>query len=81
MGDEYDQGDPNDSDLTNDFDDIFGVRISVTLGTNRPDIRVAGGGEFTRELRVEAPSAQPDVREEPVAASQKDFWTQASMGS
>ena len=48
-GDEYDQGDPNDSDLTNDFDDIFGVRISVTLGTNRPDIRVAGGGEFTRD--------------------------------
>ena len=45
--DEYDKGDRNDADNTNDFDDILGVRIITTLGTNRPDIRVAGGGEFT----------------------------------
>ena len=46
--DEEDQGNPYDSDPTNDFDDILGTRITATLGTNRPDIRVAGGGEFTR---------------------------------
>lgn len=48
-GDEEDQGNPNDNDLTNDFDDIFGVRIITTIGTNRPDIRVASGGIFTRD--------------------------------
>lgn len=47
--DEYDEGDPNDSDNTNDFDDILGARITATLGTNRPDIRVAGGEIFTRD--------------------------------
>lgn len=47
--DEYDEGDPNDADNTNDFDDILGARIIATLGTNRPDIRVAGGGVFTRD--------------------------------
>ncbi len=47
--DEYDEGDPNDADNTNDFDDILGVRITATLGTNRPDIRVAGGEIFTRD--------------------------------
>ena len=46
--DEAPEADPNDFDLTNDFDDILGTRIIATLGTNRPDIRVAGGGEFTR---------------------------------
>ena len=46
--DEEERGNPYDSDNTNDFDDILGTRIIATLGTNRPDIRVAGGGEFTR---------------------------------
>jgi prepilin-type N-terminal cleavage/methylation domain-containing protein len=46
--DEADQGNPYDSDNTNDFDDILGTRITATLGTNRPDIRVAGGEIFTR---------------------------------
>ena len=45
---EEDQGNPYDSDNTNDFDDILGVRIIAVLGTNRPDIRVAGGGTFER---------------------------------
>ena len=47
--DEYDEADPFDADNTNDFDDILGTLITATLGTNRPDIRVAGGGEFTRD--------------------------------
>lgn len=38
-----------DADVTNDFDDILGVRILAMIGTNRPDIRVAGGGQFARE--------------------------------
>ncbi len=46
--DEADQGNPYDADATNDFDDILGTRITATLGTNRPDIRVAGGEIFTR---------------------------------
>ena len=46
--DEATEANPWDSDPTNDFDDILGTRIIATLGTNRPDIRVAGGGEFTR---------------------------------
>ena len=37
-----------DADVTNDFDDLLGVRISAMIGTNRPDIRVAGGGLFAR---------------------------------
>ena len=47
--DEYDEGNPYDADNTNDFDDILGVRITAVLGTNRPDIRVAGGQIFTRD--------------------------------
>ena len=46
--DQASEANPGDSDPTNDFDDILGTRIIATLGTNRPDIRVAGGGEFTR---------------------------------
>ena len=46
--DEATEANPGDSDPTNDFDDILGTRIIATLGTNRPDIRVARGGEFTR---------------------------------
>ena len=47
--DEADEGNPFDSDLTNDFDDILGTRITATLGTTRSDIRVAGGALYTRE--------------------------------
>lgn len=47
--DEYAAADPYDVDYTNDFDDILGVRITATLGTNRPDVRVAGGKIFTRD--------------------------------
>ena len=47
--DEADEGNPYDSDLTNDFDDILGTRITATLGTTRSDIRVAGGELYTRE--------------------------------
>ena len=46
--DEAAEGDPHDSDVTNDFDDILGTRITATLGANRPDIRVAEGEIFTR---------------------------------
>ncbi len=46
--DEAAEGNPSDPDYTNDFDDILGTRIIATLGTNRPDIRVAQGGVFTR---------------------------------
>ena len=28
--DEYDEGDPNDADNTNDFDDILGARVIAT---------------------------------------------------
>ena len=45
---EEDFGNPYDTDNTNDFDDILGTRITAVLGTNRPDIRVAGGGTFER---------------------------------
>lgn len=48
-GDEATNANVTDTDFTNDFDDILGVRITTTLGANRP-IRVAGGGDFTREL-------------------------------
>ena len=47
--DEADEGNPYDSDVTNDFDDILGTRITATLGTTRSDIRVAGGELYTRE--------------------------------
>ena len=47
--DEADEGNPDDSDNTNEFDDILGTAITATLGTNRPDIRVAGGDVFTRD--------------------------------
>ena len=46
--DEADAADVADVDFTNDFDDILGVRIITTLGTNRPDIRVAQGSIFER---------------------------------
>ena len=43
------EGNPYDSDETNDFDDILGTRITATLATTRSDIRVAGGELYTRD--------------------------------
>lgn len=48
-GDEAASANTTDGDFTNDYDDILGVRVTATLGANRP-IRVAGGGDFTRQL-------------------------------
>ena len=47
--DEADEGNPYDTDPTNDFDDILGVRLTATLGTVRADTRVAGGELYTRD--------------------------------
>lgn len=49
-GDTAVAADPDDGDATNDFDDILGVLVRVTLGTNRP-IRTADGAAFTRDYR------------------------------
>lgn len=49
-GDTAAAGSHMDADLTNDFDDLLGVLITAELGTNRPDIRVADGGVFSREF-------------------------------
>lgn len=49
-GDTAVAADPTDGDNTNDFDDILGVLVQTTLGTNRP-IRVVGGGDFSRDYR------------------------------
>jgi len=42
-GDELDQANPFDSDPTNDFDDITGVRVRVTVRAERTDPRVNDG--------------------------------------
>lgn len=42
-GDELDQADPNDADITNDYDDIVAVRVRVTLVADRVDPRVNQG--------------------------------------
>lgn len=47
-GDEAAGANTTDTDFTNDFDDILGVRVTSTIGANRP-IRTATGGEFTRQ--------------------------------
>lgn len=47
-GDTASAANATDGDATNDFDDLLGVRITATLATNRPDIRVAGGAQFTK---------------------------------
>lgn len=39
----------SDGDVTNDFDDLLGVRIRTTLSTNRADLRVNEGQLFTRD--------------------------------
>ena len=40
-----------DADITNDFDDLIGTRITATLATNRADLRVNEGGVFTRDYQ------------------------------
>jgi len=47
-GDTASTANATDGDSTNDFDDLLGVRVTATLATNRPDIRVANGAQFTR---------------------------------
>jgi len=48
-GDEADEADPNDTDTTNDFDDILGMKVTATLGANHVHARLAGGKLFTRD--------------------------------
>ncbi len=47
-GDEADAANPTDSDVTNDYDDLLGVRIRAELGADRVDPRINGGQLFTR---------------------------------
>ena len=47
-GDEAAAANPNDGDGTNDYDDIAGVRIRVTLNADRTDPRVNNGAALTR---------------------------------
>lgn len=49
--DEATAADPTDGDVTNDFDDLLGTRITATLAANRVDIRVAGGDLFTLDYQ------------------------------
>jgi prepilin-type N-terminal cleavage/methylation domain-containing protein len=48
-GDEADQANPLDTDDTNDYDDIVGVRIEAVLAADRPDRNVNQGNLFTRK--------------------------------
>lgn len=41
---------PNDTDPTNDFDDILGVRVRVVCAADRPSHNVRAGELFTREF-------------------------------
>ena len=43
--------DPTDGDVTNDFDDLLGARITATLAANRADIRVNDGNLFTLDYQ------------------------------
>ena len=49
-GDTASTADPDDSDATNDYDDLFGTRVTATLATNEPDRRVNNWGLFTRSF-------------------------------
>ncbi|NNF28845.1 MAG: prepilin-type N-terminal cleavage/methylation domain-containing protein [Gemmatimonadetes bacterium] len=49
-GDEADAADPNDGDLTNDYDDLLGVRITAEIGADVIDVRVDDGERFTRDF-------------------------------
>jgi hypothetical protein len=44
-----DAANPTDGDVSNDYDDLLGVRITTTLSTNRADLRVNDGQLFTRD--------------------------------
>ncbi len=48
--DEADEADVYDSDPTNDFDDILGVRIRLVAGADRAAYYVKGGDIYTREF-------------------------------
>lgn len=49
-GDEGDAANPDDGDLTNDFDDLLGVRITAEIGADVIDVRVDDGQRFTRDF-------------------------------
>jgi len=53
-GDEADQANPDDTDYTNDFDDILGIRVTTTLAASRTHLRLAGGDLFTRTYNFRA---------------------------
>ena len=48
-GDQGTSGDPTDADVTNDYDDLLGLRVAATVATTRADLRVADGGVFARD--------------------------------
>jgi prepilin-type N-terminal cleavage/methylation domain-containing protein len=48
--DEGDQGLPLDTDPTNDFDDILGIRVRVVAAADRPSRNVRTGDLFTKEF-------------------------------
>jgi prepilin-type N-terminal cleavage/methylation domain-containing protein len=48
-GDEAEAANPNDTDGTNDYDDIVSVRILATLAADDPDPRVNQGVLYTRD--------------------------------
>ena len=50
-GDEADEGNPGDSDTTNDFDDLLGIRIETTLAGDYPHPNVNAGELFTRDYQ------------------------------
>ena len=50
-GDEADEADPGDSDTTNDFDDLLGIRIETTLAGDYPHPNVNAGELFTRDYQ------------------------------
>ncbi len=49
-GDEADEINVVDSDITNDYDDLLGVRITAEIGADVIDVRVDEGQRFTRDF-------------------------------
>jgi hypothetical protein len=47
-GDTLPKADPFDSDNSNDFDDVVGVKVTVTVRANRTDVRVNDGELVTK---------------------------------
>ena len=47
-GDEADNANATDADLTNDYDDIAGVRVRLTVAADRVHPQVNNGALFTR---------------------------------